>query len=133
MLRCFQTNCTPTPDVVAPTRWRLDPRDVVLLNRIEQTAQSTIVAGYPPQRTKQAIVTCLRGVDVPLSGLSMGVRRSLPRLLDAIRDAATARIDAELIAAVCSDAMEVGRMLRAAYCEGLRDGAQTQPSTTAVQ
>ncbi|MEM6296275.1 MAG: hypothetical protein AAGA54_33700 [Myxococcota bacterium] len=133
MLKRFQSNCSPSDPTSSPTRWRLDPDDVLLLNRIEQATLSTIVAGCSPDEARSAIVACLRGVQLNLTALDARVSRALPRLVDAVRDAASAKIDAELIAAVCSDAMDVGQMLRAAYCEGLDAGRALRSAPSVVQ
>ncbi len=133
MLKRFQSNCSSSDPETAPARWRLDPNDVLLLNRIEQATLSTIVSGCSPAQTRSAIVACLRGVELNVTGLESSIRHALPRLMEAVRAAASARLDAELIAAVCSDAMDVGQMLRAAYCEGLDAGRALRSAPAVVQ
>lgn len=129
MLKRFQTRPSPTLDADRPTRWLVDEGDAARLGRIEQSTLSAMVAGCTPERAQRAVVHFLAGEPVCFEALEPTPRRRLARMLDSIRDAAAANIDPELVASVCADAMDVGRLLREAYVEGFEAGRARQGRT----
>jgi hypothetical protein len=126
MLKRFQSRPKPPLDPNRPTRWLVDENDAARLGRVEQSTLSAMVAGCTPERAQSAVVRFLAGENVCLESLEPAPRRRLTRMLDSIREAANANIDPELVASVCADAMDVGRLLREAYTEGFEAGKDSQ-------
>lgn len=131
-MKHFQSRHTSHAPVRQPTRWLVDPVHAALLERIEQTTLSTMVAGCSPEEARGAVIESLAGRDVQLQHLTSARKRSLTRMLDSIRAAGNAKIDPELVVSVCTDAMDVGQLLREAFTQGFEAGRATDRRPAAL-
>lgn len=83
---------------------------------------AAMMTGCSAADARGAVIRCLRGHAVTLDHFGACCRRHIVAMLDAIRGAAEADLDAELLASVCTDAMELGQLLREAYAQGFEAG-----------